>query len=189
MVKAIIFDCFGVIVGQGFDHTYRSAGGDPAQDRHFIEDMLGQANLGRISEDHFHNSMADKLGMSLEEWRDAARDAEKADTELLDYIKNLRGTYKTAILSNANLGVLEDEIGGRRLKDCFDAVVVSADVGMVKPDPRIYIHVADKLGVEPSECIFIDDRQQFVDQASQLGMQAILYDNFEQLKSYLDKIL
>lgn len=189
MVRAIIFDCFGVIVGQGFEYTYRMAGGDPKHDRAFIEDMLGQANFGLISDDDFRSGMAEKLGVSVDEWRQAVRTAERADAGLLTYVKQLRANYKTAVLSNANKGVLERKIGRERLYDCFDVVVASAEVGMVKPDPRIYRHAAEQLDVEPAECVFIDDSQLFVDQARELGMQAILYQNFAQLRADLTKIL
>lgn len=189
MVKAIIFDCFGVIVGQGFEHTYRSAGGDPKQDRDFIDDMLGRANMGLINDEDFHSGMAAKLGLSMDDWRQAVLSAEQPDSELLEYIKQLRANYKTAILSNANHDSLDRKIGAPWLETCFDKLVVSADVGMVKPDPRIYRLAAERLGVEPAECVFIDDLEIHIQGAQAVGMQAILYKDFVQLRVDLDKLL
>jgi HAD superfamily hydrolase (TIGR01509 family) len=71
----------------------------------------------------------------------------------------------------------------------FDVVVVSGEVGFAKPDREIYHHTADLLEVEPAECVFIDDRQAYVSGAEQAGMQAILYQDFEQMKTELEKIL
>lgn len=189
MIKAIIFDCFGVLVGQGFEHTYRIAGGDPKLDRSFIESTLGQANLGLISDDEFRNAMADKLGIPIKQWQEAVKSAELPDRELLTYIKGLRPKYKTAVLSNANRGVLERKIGAEQLKECFDQVIVSAEIGMVKPDPRIYSLSAERLNVALQECIFIDDRQPFLDVAARLGMKVILYKDFEDLKKSMKKLL
>lgn len=189
MVKAIIFDCFGVLVGQGFDHTYEVAGGDPVRDHAFIEDILGQASLGMIPEADFHGTIIKKLGITPDAWNDAMRVAEQPDAKLLDYIKQLRDTYKTAVLSNANRGVLQDKIGAERLKECFDEVVVSAELGMVKPDPEIYRYTAERLNVAVPECVFIDDLEGHLAAARELGMKAILYQSFEQSKTDLEKLL
>jgi epoxide hydrolase-like predicted phosphatase len=189
MVRAIIFDCFGVIVGQGFDHTYSSAGGDPRRDREFINDMLRRADRGLISDEDFRNGMANKLGLGVDDWRKVVLAVEQPDTELLDYVKGLRKTYKTAILSNANHGTLDRKIGPELLQACFDVVMVSAEVGLIKPDPQIYRLTAERLGVEPSECVFIDDIEPLVDGARAVGMQGILYKDFEQLRAELDALL
>jgi putative hydrolase of the HAD superfamily len=189
MVKAVIFDCFGVLVGKGFEHTYRLAGGDPAKDRVFIEDMLGQASMGLVSDDEFRTQMAAHVGISVDEWRSAVRAADLADTELLDYIKDLRKSCKTAILSNANRGVVERKIGQNWITECFDEVIVSADVGLVKPDPRIYELAVERLGVEAAECVFIDDSLGHIEGARQYGMQAVHYQDFVQMKSELTKLL
>lgn len=189
MIKAIIFDCFGVLVGRGFEETYRIAGGIPEDDRQFIDDTLGQANLGMISEDTFHSSMASKLGISQGQWLQAITKAEQPNSELLEYIKSLHGPYKTAILSNANRGVVESRVGDEWIKQCFDTIVVSADVGMIKPDPEIYKYTAEKLGVKLSECVFADDKQVFLEPAASLGMGVLRYQDFAKFKIELEALL
>jgi HAD superfamily hydrolase (TIGR01509 family) len=189
MIKGIIFDCFGVLVGRGFENTYRTAGGDPNGDREFIDDMLGKANMGLISDDEFRAGMADKLGIDAGEWRNLVKSAEQPDIDLLNFVKKMRLQYKTALLSNANKGSVERKIGEAWLKSCFDAVVVSAEIGMVKPDPRIYYSTAKKLGLPASECVFIDDAQIYVDGAKTVGMHAILYRGLESLKTDLETLL
>jgi len=189
VIKAIIFDCFGVLVGKGFENTYRMAGGNPDQDRTFITDTLGRANLGLISDAEFRANMARQVGIGPEHWSRVIKDSERPNTELLAYIKQLRATYKTAILSNANNGVLNRIIGEDWLQQSFDEVVISAEVGMTKPDERIYQLVADSLGCTPSECLYIDDREIFLGPAAHLGMSVLLYEDFEQLKQSMDKLL
>jgi putative hydrolase of the HAD superfamily len=189
MIKAIIFDCFGVLVGKGFEQTYRIAGGDPVRDRDFIEKTLGEANLGLITDEQFRIRMAERVGITKVEWDEALRQAELVDMALLAYILQLRSSYKTAVLSNANKHVLNNKIGDEWLEKAFDEVVVSAEVGLVKPDPRMYQLVADRLGVVPKECIYIDDRESFVKIASEMGMNALIYSNFSQLKDDIAAIL
>lgn len=189
MIKAVIFDCFGVLVGQGFKHTYKLAGGDARADRDFVNDKLKQANLGLITEETFRNAMAKQLGISVESWESVTMQSQLANIELLNYIKALKTKYKTAILSNANTGVLERYIPKDLLKDCFDEVIVSADLGIIKPDPDIYKVAAKRLGVEMNECIFIDDKQPYADQAKRLGMGAIVYRGFTDFKTELESLL
>jgi putative hydrolase of the HAD superfamily len=189
MIKAIIFDCFGVLVGKGFEYTYRMAGGDPQKDRSFIEDTLNQANLGLITNSDFQESMARKLGITTAAWSRSIKAAEQLNTDLLTYIAQLRVNYKTAILSNANKQVLDKRIGKDWLQKDFDEIIVSAEVGMVKPDPRIYQLVINRLGVLPEQCLYIDDRPIFLVTARQLGMRVFLYENFSHFKHNLDELL
>jgi putative hydrolase of the HAD superfamily len=189
MIKAIIFDCFGVLVGKGFDYTYGLAGGDPKKDEAFIDELLDKANLGVLSNHEFTLKIAEHLNITLKDWQKAAEKAELADEQLLGYIRELRESYKTAILSNSNKDVLSSRISKQWLSEAFDEVIVSADIGLVKPDPRIYQYAADKLGAKINECIFIDNRSAFTDRAEQLGMQAIVYKDFVSLKSQLTKLL
>jgi HAD superfamily hydrolase (TIGR01509 family) len=189
MIKAVIFDCFGVIVGQGFDHTYKTAGGDPKEDRQFIDDMLGQDHLGLISGKEFNKDMAEHLGLSEEEWQATIQKAELADHDLLNYVIELRKKYKTAILSNSNKGVLVQKIGKEWMGTCFDEIVSSAEVGLTKPDPEIYKLTAERLGVKANECVFIDNRQLFVDAAKAIGMEGLLYTDLPRLKQELSTVL
>ncbi len=189
MIKAIICDFFGVLVGRGFDETYRKAGGDPVADREFVHDILMQANHGLISTKEFGDAFCQKLGITNEEFAKASAASEQPNFELFTYIKQLHEHYKTAILSNVNRGVLERKVDEQLLKDCFDEIIVSAEVGYVKPQNEMYEYALEKLGVEPHECIFIDDIERNVDAANNLGLRGILYKDFESFKIEIEKLL
>lgn len=184
-----MFDCFGVLVGTGFEHTYRMAGGDPVKDRAFIEDMLRHENLGLITPADFQEALIRKLSITDDDWEQAVGQAEQPDLELLSYIEQLRKTYRTAVMSNASLGVVKSRIGADWLEKCFDEVVVSAEIGLIKPDPEIYSYTAQRLGVSPGDCVFIDDREIHLGPARALGMHTILYEGFAQAKDKLKRLL
>lgn len=188
VIKAIIFDCFGVLVGHGFKETYRQAGGDPARDKQFIDDLLGAANMGYITSEEMSQKITEKIGITNRQWQAVVAKAELPHEELLEYVKDLKPKYKVAILSNANAGTLQRKLNPKQLA-LFDTVVVSAEVGMIKPDPHIYEYTADQLGVRPDECVFVDDISSYVEAATAVGMQGIHYQDFSQLKTELDKIL
>ena len=78
----------------------------------------------------------------------------------------------TGLLSNSWGGGYPTEL----FAEMFDAVVISSEVGMRKPEPRIFLHAAGLLGLEPQECIFIDDIRANVTAAEQLGFTGVLHD-------------
>ncbi len=93
------------------------------------------------------------------------------------------------MLSNVSGGSLDRRFSAEEFDRCFDAVVASGEIGYAKPDIEAYQITAARLGVEPAECIFIDDREHYCAGARQAGMQAIQYVTFVQLQRELDAIM
>lgn len=188
MIKAIIFDCFGVLSGISFKEIYRQAGGDLSKDEPFVDDVLTAANSGFITTQDMHQQVADRLGMTMAEWLDFIRKRELANEELLVYVKELHRNYKTAILSNANFGVLENKFSAEQLA-LFDVRSISAEVGTMKPNPEIYEITAQRLGLKPEECVFTDDNPLYCEAAEAVGMRGIWYQNLDQFKRELEQLL
>lgn len=95
--------------------------------------------------------------------------------EMYDLIRTLRGKgLSTALLSNSwgTDGYPREDFAA-----LFDAVVISAEVGMRKPEPRIFRHACGLLGRDPAECVFIDDVQANVDAAIACGMTGVWHTN------------
>lgn len=63
-----------------------------------------------------------------------------------------------------------------QLEPYFAGWYISGDLGLRKPDPRIYVHMLDVLGVEPPRLVFVDDRVKNLDAAAELGIRTVLYD-------------
>jgi putative hydrolase of the HAD superfamily len=189
MIKAIIFDCYGVLVGTGFWHIYNRAGGDADKDKAFIDDWLHRNSLGEVTGDELTEVMAKQLGLSLSEWRKFIQEDEVPSPELINLIKtDLLGKYKLAVISNAGRGALNRKLSAEQ-RALFDAIIVSAEVGLVKPDPAIFAFACEKLGVDPKETIFIDDHEEYLVGARSLGITTILYKNFEDCRTQLVQLL
>jgi putative hydrolase of the HAD superfamily len=77
---------------------------------------------------------------------------------------------KTALLSNS---WSVDHYDRDMLDELFDVAVISGEVGMHKPEEPIYRLTVERLGVEPSECVFIDDLRENCEGAESIGMTAI----------------
>jgi len=186
MIKAIIFDFFGVIRPDNLRATYQQLGGDLEKDEHFISDTTFASVHGLIP--NSRAAFAKKLGVTEARWLQALEEGIGNDQRLLDYAKELHKTYKTAILSNVSSGRLEELLSPEELGR-FDVVIASGDIGYAKPEPEAYKTVADRLHVHMNECVFTDDLSDFCDGARAVGMQAIHYKSFDQFRRELDTVL
>jgi len=77
-------------------------------------------------------------------------------------------------------GLLSNSWGGRdypieELKEIFDDVLISGQVGLRKPDPEIYLLAADRIGARAEDCVFVDDFNVNVEGAEAVGMTGILH--------------
>jgi len=109
--------------------------------------------------------------------------------ELLDFIKSeLKPKYKIGIISNVLAGFIHLILSKNDIR-LFDDVVLSYKAGVAKPDPAIYRLALDNLGVKAEQAVFIDDQEKFCEAAEAVGMQAIYYEDFAQMKKDLQKIL
>ncbi len=186
MIKAVIFDCFGVLSEDAwmvFNNTYNGQQ-DIFQAAHQLNE---KSDLGLITENELYQSLADLLGRPFEDVKKSFT-SEQKNTDILNYIPQLKQNYKIGMLSNVNRGFM-DHFFSQDEKDLFDVMALSGEIGVAKPDVRAFIYVAEKLGVAVDESVMIDDRQYNVDGAIKAGMRGILYRDFDRLKSDLENIL
>jgi epoxide hydrolase-like predicted phosphatase len=189
MIKAVIFDCFGVLIADGLEAIVLNQEKTDPSFRPFVHKVIGDSNRGKTEPSESHRRISERLGVGREDLQRQIFGGEARNQQVLDLIVSLRKDYKTALLSNVGKNSLEHRFSDEELSELFDAVVASGEVGFAKPDAEIYRHTASLLGVEPEECVFIDDREVYVAGAKQAGMQAILYTDFDQLKAELEEVL
>jgi len=113
------------------------------------------------------------------------------NTQVLDLIRELKGQYTLAMVTNApSRYSLDQRFNPGELDELFDVIVVSGEVGWDKPAPEIYTMTAEKLGVDPSEVLFIDDVPAFTEAAAAMGMQTVTYvdvpESITAIKSLLE---
>ena len=95
----------------------------------------------------------------------------------------------TALLSNAWDDLRQTLHGRWNIDGLFDELIISAEVKMVKPDPRIFRLAVEKLGIQPFEAVFIDDVGENVDAASKEGLLSIRFRNTQQTLDELNEVL
>jgi putative hydrolase of the HAD superfamily len=108
------------------------------------------------------------------------------DGSIMALVEALKGRYRVGMISNATL-TLEDELENHhRIHHHFEVIVNSARVGVAKPDARIFHHAAKTVGLDPDECLHIDDLPHNVTGARDAGFHAAHYDgDFSALESDL----
>ncbi len=97
------------------------------------------------------------------------------NVELFEWFRGLRSRFRTGILSNSFVGAREREQERYGFADVTDVIVYSHEVGLAKPDPRVYALTCERLGVNPGDVVFLDDTPAAVEGARAAGWQAVLF--------------
>lgn len=188
MIKAIIFDCFGVLVNESLETFYKKYFKNDQDLIEKAEFCMHQANKGLITHEELVGQFAELGGISAQETR-AALAYNPVNVELFKYIEHeLKLKYKLGFLSNASDDWLNELFTSNQL-GLFDAFVLSYQTGYAKPEPQIYSIMADRLNVRLDECIFFDDRQDYVEGAQGVGMLSARYVTFEKFTQDLKELL
>lgn len=188
MIKAIIFDFFGVLVSSGLDTFYDEYCKDKAtRSRAKLIVREYNSGLGGVGYQDVVEQLAQLTSNTEAQVRNYL-DSHHGNLGLINFISSrLKGKYKLGILSNsgddyARKFLKSDDIG------LFDDIVLSYKHGVTKPDPAIFRLAASRLGMELQECVLIDDSAIHCRAAKAVGMQAILYQDFGQMKTALKKL-
>ncbi|HEX8389955.1 MAG TPA: HAD-IA family hydrolase [Candidatus Saccharimonadales bacterium] len=181
-ISALIFDCFGVLQ---LDSTVSLLHVVGQADQAELAGVFAANNLGHYDRDGYVRELARVTGLSVERVETYIRHEHRLNRPLVDAIMTLRGTYKIGLLSNIGRGWMNDFFSQHQLHDLFDAVVLSGDEGIAKPDPAIYSIMTERLEVPTEQCVMIDDIDANCRGAEQAGLTAIQFIDNQQLRTQL----
>jgi FMN phosphatase YigB (HAD superfamily) len=184
MTKAIIFDFFGVICRDMYLDWQRAQQIDSAAASKY-QAISDQVDRGGYSTDQLFQLISRESGVPAAAIKADFEGDVWLDTQLLDYIGDLHHRYRIGLLTNSVADMVSDIISENHLKDHFDTVVISGEVGLIKPQPEIFKLTLKRLSVDRTEAIFIDDRVRHVEAARQFGLDSIQYQGLSQLKTEL----
>ncbi len=190
--KAIGFDWGGVLngrPGQFFAQTVADALGvtrEEFQNAYFLHNQ--KVNRGEVSWQQLWALVLTELGHPneqeyVERILQISEDANKdnLNEDMLKLVDTLRASgYKGGLLSN-NTAEKAAFMRDRNLHKRFDAFDISVETGLVKPDPEAFKHLANGLGVDITELIFVDDTPKSLSTAEETGYTPILFDSYDQL--------
>ena len=192
-LKAVIFDFGGVLVRTRSQHlrqTWEQRLGlrpGEASELVFGGESGRAAQHGWISDAEHWSFIQRRLGLddaTLAQFRRDFFAEDGIDTDLLAYIDRLRSGYQVGLLSNASTSArrffTESGIAAH-----FDAITISGEEGVMKPDARIYRIALGCLDVKPNEAVFVDDFNENVIAARALGMAGVHFADPQQARREL----
>ena len=179
--KLIIFDCFGVIMGDVAPVFLKKFLPDekalPLKEKLFVP-----ADLGEVTYDELLSNMAEALGMTKEEMIPQWEELFVLQEAIVPVIRKLGESYNIALLSNAPLGVVEGLLDKYNLWDLFEHTVISCNVKMVKPDEKIYKHCISLFDKDFDEVYMVDDSFRNLEHLPEIGIKPIHYKSVEDLE-------
>lgn len=187
MIKAVIFDCFGVLVTDGWIDFYNRYLSHSKELRDQAHDAVMRVDTGIDDYDWFFGELSRLSGIPAPDVKKHVQ-TNQINEQLFSLIRKLKPEYKIGMLSNVGENQL-DRLFSDEQQKLFDGIVLSYQVGQIKPAPIMYETIATKLGMLPDECVFIDDQPRFCVGARDVGMQAIDYDNPVQAVADIQRIL
>jgi epoxide hydrolase-like predicted phosphatase len=197
-IRAVIFDFGGVLVRIVDDRPRLELSaqlGVPLSKLDnlvFFSETAQKASKGEIRVAQHWQAVGQALGISPEgmpNFLEKYWSADDVNWQLLDFIRELHPRYKVGLLSNAWDDLRQTMHQRWNIDGLFDTMVISAEVHLVKPDPRIFHLAVERLQVLPVEAVFVDDIAENVKAAEKSGLQAIQYKELDQTLSELKKIL
>ena len=198
MVKTIFFDFGRVLMSPADDGLYEE------NDRIFnlpsgrtgelINEFQSRGHLGEFVEmsEYWPKRTIDADPMNFEQaqnfWQKVVS-TRRANAELIEFIeKNLFKKFRLAVLSNFTPD-LNEYLEKYKISHFFERVFISAVLRMKKPDPAIYRHALKEMNILPRESLFIDDKEENIAVAQNLGMRGIMFGDTEKSIKEIIKII
>jgi epoxide hydrolase-like predicted phosphatase len=198
MIEAVIFDLGGVLLrteDTGPRTKYAKKLGMSRQELEravFDGTSAVRATIGEITAAEHWENVRQRLELphkEIKKLQDRFWGGDRLDSELVDYVRSLRGTYRTALLSNAWSDARDAIQDKFKIQDAFDELIISAEVHLAKPNPRIFQYAVDKLGVVARHAIFVDDFIDNVESAREFGLHAIQFKTASQTRLEVGNLL
>ncbi|MCM8796917.1 MAG: HAD family phosphatase [Candidatus Omnitrophica bacterium] len=196
MIKGIIFDLGNVLID--FDHRiaaeriscFSDKNAEDIYNLFFDSALTATFEKGKISPQDFFLSLKQMLNLNIDYqtflpiWNEIFFLTQK-NQAVYQLAKGLKSRYHTALLSNINklhFEYLKDKF---TVFDAFHRLFTSYELGYRKPEPEIYEKALGLLGLAPEECFYTDDRQELVEAALKMGINAFVFSNVAKLKESL----
>ena len=197
-IRAIFFDFGGVLIRMVDDrprHELAKQLGVPSSrldDLVFNSETAHKALLGQIPVSIHWEAVRQALGIApggMPGFLEKYWSADDLNWELLEYIRTLRPAYQVGLLSNAWDDLRQTLHERWNIDGLFNAMIISAEEKMAKPDPRIFQLAVDRMLVPPENAIFIDDVVENVASARAIGLVAIQYHDLRQVITEVQSII
>lgn len=195
MISWILFDLTGVISSFAFRTRKSFRVGNTVFSSEKLESIYGSElyndyMVGRIGQKEYVRKFYKSTGLeiSLYEFIDIYRSSIEPIPGMEELIKQLSRSYSLAILTNEGVEWARYKLEGSGMEKYFDEVVISAEIGVAKPEKEYFDEALEIIGAKPEKAVFVDDSEENVIAAEKLGIRSILFESTKQLKARLAKL-
>jgi putative hydrolase of the HAD superfamily len=196
-VKGLLVDFGGVLttpVWDSFRDFCRAEGIEEDRVRKLFREepealgLLRQLETGELPEDEFSERFAALLGVERAEGLiDRLFAGMQPNEPMFEALRRARaGGVRTGLISNS-WG--HGQYDRSTFPELFDGVVISGEVGLHKPQPEIFNLGAERIGVAPEDCVFVDDLRENCEGAEAVGMTAVLHRDSAETISRVEELL
>ena len=193
--ELMIFDLGGVIVESDAEGLIKQVCQQVGREveavrRAVYDDDLILFELGQISPEAYYDRLSERLELrwSYEEFVAAWNRTLTEKPEVIKILQRLRTRYTIAALTNTNRLHLDYLQSTMPSLGIFEHWIASCDVGLRKPDPKIYKLALQRAGAAPSASVYVDDRPELVQAGGAVGLTAIRFEDGRQLEAELSAL-
>jgi len=158
----------------------------------FASDISRKATVGEASNDDIWMWVAEQLELSNKEMthvREEFWSGDQIDRDIVHFIRAQKNQTGMGLLSNgwpSTRHFLEDRW---KISNIFDDIIISAEVGLAKPDQRIYKLALDRLSIKAEQAIFVDDFEENIEGADKAGIFGIYFQDPQSVLETLNNLL
>ncbi len=197
-INTLIFDLGGVLIDWNPEYVFlKEFKGNRKKMKWFFENICTmewneKQDKGKLIKDATNERIKkfpkyeNLINMYYGKWEDMLKGEISATVRILKKLKNKN--YKLFALTNWSAETWPVAIKRFDFLKLFDGIVVSGQIQMLKPDKEIYNYIIKKFKLNPSKCVFIDDRMSNVNGARLCGINGIKFDKSTKLITDLKKI-
>ena len=196
-IRAVFFDLGGVILRTEFQAPRQHLAERLGMEYEDLEKLVFagpshiKASLGEISDKEHWATITKRLKRPASETENIRKEffaGDVIDHEIVDYLRSLKQHHHVGLISNA-WNDLRAYITKKKFADAFHNMVISGEVGVMKPEARIYQIALEQAGVSPNEAVFVDDFYENIEGCQAVGMHGIHFRDPRTAVSELQKLL
>lgn len=186
-IKFVYFDINGCLV-RFFHRAFTKIAMDTGIAADIVETAFWHYNdevcTGQLSAKAFNKLFAKRLGIESIDWQPYYLAAVDPIPEMHELIKWAAHNYRVGLMSNIGHGFIDDMMRCNLVPRAeYDTIIDSSEVGVIKPDPKIYKIAQQRAGVEPEQILFIDDSRTNLIPAQKLGWHVMWFNDYDSMES------
>lgn len=189
----VIFDLFGVVVRWSSREVVPKwaelVNRTSAEFRAMSKEAFELAETGKMSMDEFWAQLGETFEADPAQLRKILADAFEERAALNEEVVKVVLSCPERVLLSNQLPFHADECSQNGWLSYFDEVFLSFEIGYRKPAREAFEHVLSELGKSPEECVLVDDKEENVEAAKELGMRGVVFEDVGQLKKELERLV